>query len=111
MKKKINKIKQLKDTIHLLEEKNDQIEADKSYYHRLLNEIDGILSIRGGRISFDQLPLAVMKLHNFRETNEGAKHVFADVVENQREIIRWLIKPSSADNAKELEMLKKGRFN
>ena len=63
--------------------------------------------IHSARILFENFPIEVMKLSIYRFEREGATRPDAYMIESQREIIRWLIKPSSADNSKELEMIKK----
>ena len=111
MKKKINKTKILKEQIKMLSEKLNEALSDVRYYKKITENIQDVLnmdSAYGNRATTDKLLIKVQELYLFKRQQEGLCHPLRDVVDSQREIIRWLIKPSTADNSKELQNLKKG---
>lgn len=105
MKKKISIEKKQKIEIKKLNEHLREVMADKSRYQSILNQIENIIqsntSYNGASLSFTNLPTEVLKLQLYKRQHEGATHSYYDVVQSQREIIRWLIKPSTAEKPKE----------
>lgn len=107
--KKISKEFKLAAEVVALKEINKKLVYDANRFNTLLEMIRKVLE--GGRhcdrLSFEELPNEIMKIKAFKDFTEGARYLHADVVENQRETIRWLINPHTADNSKELENLRK----
>lgn len=113
MKKiKLTKEKKLQDKINEL---NNTIYSMTANTRRHLSIIEQINTIMEGNKSYhninhEELPREVMKLKLFREQHEGAIHPAFDVIGNQREIIRWLINPETANQADEIKRLKDPNF-
>lgn len=113
MKKKLNKQKVLKEEIKALNDKLNEALSSTRHYKGIIEDIKLMVSndsyFTGSSSSTDNLLMKVQELFLFRKMHEGVRNPMGDVIENQREIIRWLIKPSTADNSKELEYFKKIR--
>jgi len=115
-KKKISKeklkIKELEsklgDAIYL----NNRISEEQNRLSKIVTTIENIVGA-DKRINGDVVSI-VSDLYYYKKFHEGAVLRGYDVVENQREVIRWLINPETAENSKELESYKKqfgpGRF-
>lgn len=110
MVKKINKEKQLKMKVAELKEMLIHSNSERDRFDIYLEQIKRIFAPKetyGSLLKYSDLPMEVIKLQAFKSYFEGSIPHGYDTIEAQREIIRWLIKPSSADNSKELADLKK----
>lgn len=109
MKKKLSEVKELKRIISDLKERLSSEQSNNKYHRDILNDIADILdiSLTYSSANITSLRKNVAELVYFKKLQDGAYHPLRDTIETQREIIRWLIKPSSADNYNELNQLKK----
>lgn len=110
MTKKTNKLAKIKLEFAASDQARRDAVGEANEYKAILNQIHDILRPGVGysnRLLFKELPKEIMRLEMYRANNEGASKPFQMENEQYREIIRWLIKPSTADNSKELETYKK----
>lgn len=116
MKKKIKKVKDSKEEVLKKELKETQYheantQKENTRLTGILNQTLNMLEPNHAKyydsIKFENIPAEVMKLKAFRDFTQGAVNPLSSVIENQREIIRWLINPDTAENSKELESLKR----
>jgi hypothetical protein len=113
MKKKIKKISKedvLKKELAETRYQNSKKEEENARLRGILNQTLDILDPKHIKyydgLKFEDIPAEVMKLKEFKQFHEGAVHPLSDVITNQREIIRWLINPDTAETSKELESLR-----
>lgn len=108
-KKKISKeklkIKELESKLQDATYLNDRILDERNRLSNIVTSIENIVGA-SKRIDRDVVSI-VADLFYYKRFHEGSIRMGYDVVENQREIIRWLINPDTAENSKELESLKK----
>lgn len=115
MKKKIKKISKEQELRNINEALKDNIIGREKAYQRIKSILEQTIAVIEGGSHYDRmiaenLPLEVMKLKLYKNQNEGAQHIFADVVTNQREIIRWLINPDTTDQSEEIKKLTDPNF-
>mgnify|MGYP006362286197 CR=1 FL=1 len=105
-KKKLTKEQELKQKLASALDDLAYQKRDASEYRAILNSLVEIFSPERGtynsrEVTFARLPQRVAELFFQVKSQEGAYHPFRETIENQREIIRWLIKPSTAEKPKE----------
>lgn len=110
---KKNPVRELKKKIVALEAMQRSLIAEREDFREILNRIQEIFnplnSTYQNRVPFRDMPAKILELLLWRKSVEGAIRPDREQIEAQREIIRWLIKPSSADNSRELKEMKKMR--
>lgn len=96
-----NKLKELKLENLRLKEKVIYAQNENEVYKTILNTLINIFSPDTSsyvnKLTFAKLPYEVMELYFYRKMHEGARYPSEEIVQSQREIIRWLIKPSTAE--------------
>jgi len=99
MIKKIKKEQKLKSEVEELKSKCNELDNDNARYSRILSEIEYIFIKENPstlRIKYSDLPFMVLRIKLEQDILRGYQRPEHNTIENQREIIRWLINPETA---------------
>lgn len=99
-KPKTNKEQKLKEDINILQDKLQEVTSNNNWHKSILKDIAEFIGLSvyfNSSTSIESLKREIASMVAFKKMHEGAYHPLQDTITTQREIIRWLIKPSTAE--------------